>query len=210
MLEFIHAVTHGYEEGVRRGCEAGLVNTYDRYGWTSTMFAIHCKKLHILKILVEYGADLNMTSKNSPTPLMIACWSTNDINQNIVKYLLENGADPSIKNGDGQTAAHYAVMHNNPEGLRLVAVDEVLDIRTNKGNTPMEWAIKHNIPKCVDVLNSAYVWRARRVLIMCIVKTAVTPIRNSDERLLDYRVIRRLGLIMSSYVMGMVVRFIPN
>ena len=85
-----------------------------------------------------------------------------------------------------------------------------MDIKTKVGSTPIGLvkSFGHHRTECFAVLKSAYIWRARRVLIMCIVKTAVTPIRNSDERLLDYRVIRRLGLIMSSYVMGMVVRFI--
>ena len=207
---FIDAAERGDEEGVRRGCEAGFVNTFGSSGWTAAMYAVNHRQLHILKILVEYGADLNLLTKDQQNSLIVACCGIKDINLNIAKYLLANGADPSIINKYGSTAAHYAAQCDSPECLRLVVVDDVLDKQDRWHKTVMDWAVECNINDCVDVLNSAYVWRSRRVLIMCIVKTLVPPIRNCDERLLDTRVIRRLGLIMSSYVMGMVTRFIPK
>ena len=121
MKAFIQAVVQGNEKLIRRGCESGLVNLYDDYyGWPAAMYVLCPQNLHVLEILVEYGANLNIVTKYSGSNLlMIACLSYNDINQNVVKYLIENGANPSTINNSKCTSAHYAVESNNPKCLQL-------------------------------------------------------------------------------------------
>ena len=62
-------------------------------------------------------------------------------------------------------------------------------------------------------------WRSRRVLIMSIMKTTkrhetsdasiTDDIDDISKILLNRRCVKQWGYIMSSYVMGMVVRFVP-
>lgn len=59
-----------------------------------------------VKKFIEYGADVNEKS-NDMTPLMIAARYNNI---EIVKLLLDNGADSSIKNKNGFTALTFAKM----------------------------------------------------------------------------------------------------
>jgi len=75
--------------------------------------AIYKGDLATVKKFIEYGADVNEMS-NGLTPLMFAA-RYNKVE--IVKYLLERGADKSIKDDRGYTAAQYAEFSNSQEAL---------------------------------------------------------------------------------------------
>ena len=118
------------------------------------------------------------------------------------------------------TAAFVALHYRNVESLTLVAVDDVLEIKNNDNRTLMDLAVKYDYPECIAVLKSASTWKYRRVFILCIMFCGLDDILRTDSLrtkdryskdkhwLVDRRVVRRLGNIMSSYVGGMIVRFI--
>ena len=60
-----------------------------------------------LKLLLNYGANPNLTDSAGRTPLHIAVAEKE--NQKLVSLLLERGADPRIKDRSGRTAFDYAV-----------------------------------------------------------------------------------------------------
>ena len=74
------------------------------YGNTPLCSAIMKGDLATVKKFVEYGSDVNETS-NGLTPLMFAA-RYNKVD--IIKYLLEKGADKKIKDERGNTALKYA------------------------------------------------------------------------------------------------------
>ena len=180
------------------------------------------RSLKILKILVENGADLNArvtpryplaTPELGYSALMVACFkNVQDWDRHeMVRYMLDHGADPSVRDSKGRTAAHFATKNCYLKSLTLLATDSVLDMKTYYNQTLMDVAKQFKHAECINVLKSAYVWRSRRVLIMCIMcyRDDLRFLSNPGKNwLVDRRVIRRLGHIMSSYVMGMVVRFI--
>lgn len=47
----------------------------------------------VVKLLVEHGASVNVQSQNGFTPLYMAAQENHD---NVVKYLLSNGANQSL------------------------------------------------------------------------------------------------------------------
>ena len=55
--------------------------------------------LPIVKTLVKHNADVNAKNQFDSTPLSLACWKGCT---NIVKYLLEHGANPYIKDDSGK------------------------------------------------------------------------------------------------------------
>lgn len=69
--------------------------------------------LAAVKKFVEYGADVNEES-NGLTPLMFAA-RYNKVD--ILKYLLEKGADKKIKDERGYTALKYAENSNSLEAI---------------------------------------------------------------------------------------------
>ena len=69
-----------------------------------------------VKKFVEYGSDVNELS-NGVTPLMLAA-RYNKVE--ILKYLLEKGADKKIKDEKGNTALKYAEFSKAQEALAFL------------------------------------------------------------------------------------------
>jgi len=78
------------------------------HGWTPLHLAAHYGYLNIVKLLLEYGANIEAVSNNSVanTPISAAAWG----NQlEIVAYLLDHGANVNATNAWGSTALRRAV-----------------------------------------------------------------------------------------------------
>ena len=65
------------------------------------------KDIKKVKIAVENGADLNFAPNEYHNPLLFACGG--DGSYEIAKYLIEKGADTSVKDSDGKTALDHAI-----------------------------------------------------------------------------------------------------
>ncbi len=88
--------------------EAGAdVNAADSLGITPLMMASRWAHMSTIRALVEAGAKLDLMSQHGPgrTALMYAAIGGYN---GAVTYLLENGADSRIKDGDGRNAAKLA------------------------------------------------------------------------------------------------------
>lgn len=78
----------------------------DSSGGTALHAAMFQKNIHIVEMLIDYGLDVNAIGpKNGYTPLHDAVWGNNPA---AAKLLLEKGADPTIKNKEGQTPLEKA------------------------------------------------------------------------------------------------------
>lgn len=72
----------------------------------------------IVKLLIDNGADINLTWKgieSSSTPLMNAIRSGSEKKIDIIKLLLEQGADKSSKDKHSKTAYDYAIENGDDE-----------------------------------------------------------------------------------------------
>jgi len=78
--------------------------------------AIFKGDLTTVKKFIEYGADVNEVS-NGMTPLMYAA-RYNKVE--IIKYLLEKGANKDKKDDKGNTAAKYAQLSNSQDALAVL------------------------------------------------------------------------------------------
>ena len=106
------------------------INAVDNKGTTSLMHLLgsyetqrFIRKANLdaifeaVKLLVDAGADLNIQDPCGNTALMFACRSTD---MEIVKYLLESGSNPYIKNMAGQTAMNMVKTKMMSEYKKLV------------------------------------------------------------------------------------------
>ena len=110
-------------------------------GSDSLILAIHLGNIKIVKLLVAHGADINLAEVgNGDTPLMRAAWKGFD---NIVKFLLEEGAQINKVNKYGWTALMLAAT----EG-RVKVVKHLLE----KGADPKIVGFK---PEGVTALSTA-------------------------------------------------------
>lgn len=86
------------------------------YGNSPLCNAILKGDLASVKKFIEYGAEVNEMS-NGLTPLMFAA-RYNKVD--IIKYLLEKGADKKIKDERGNTAMQYAENSKSMEALEFL------------------------------------------------------------------------------------------
>ncbi|KQB41324.1 ankyrin repeat domain-containing protein [Flavobacterium aquidurense] len=83
---------------------------------TPLTVAVSKGDLEFVKKLIEYGADVNEISEDL-TPLMIAA-RYNKVD--ILRVLLSNGANPSVRNEKGFTALKYAQLSNATEAIAIL------------------------------------------------------------------------------------------
>ena len=90
------------KELIKRGADV------NREGWTPLHYAASAdtpQTLDIIKLLLEENAYIDAASPNGTTPLMLAAQYSSEA---VVKLLLEEGADITLRNQRNLTAADFA------------------------------------------------------------------------------------------------------
>lgn len=87
-------------------------------GWAPLHYAATGGHVAIMKQLIDNYAFIDAQSPNGTTPLMMAAmYGSTDA----VKLLLDEGADPLMKNDKNMTAADFARRANRPDAVALIA-----------------------------------------------------------------------------------------
>ena len=76
----------------------------NRAGWTPLHYAAANGHLEVVKYLVENDAYMDANSPGNITPLMLA---SRHSQVGVAHFLVEEGADPTLKSDQGMTAADY-------------------------------------------------------------------------------------------------------
>jgi ankyrin repeat protein len=90
----------------------------DHIGWTPLHYACARGQLEVAQFLIANGAIVDSMSLGNTTPLMMAVQAGNE---QLVKLLLDKGADLQLQNQQGFTAIDIADIYDKPwisEGLR--------------------------------------------------------------------------------------------
>lgn len=89
------------------------ITDYDKYGNTPIIYCADYGTVEKLNLLIKKGADVNVKSRKlNVTPLDYAINFTNNPDYNIVKLLIDSGADVNASNKDGYTILDTAVSTN--------------------------------------------------------------------------------------------------
>ncbi|XP_054669005.1 ankyrin repeat domain-containing protein 16 isoform X2 [Grus americana] len=98
--------------------------------------------------LMERGASVDCLKKADWTPLMMACTRQN---LEVIKALVEHGANPLLKNKDGWNCFHIASREGHPQVLRylLDVSPGSWDTESTIKRTPLHTAAMHG---CFDVV----------------------------------------------------------
>ncbi|VDI47763.1 Hypothetical predicted protein [Mytilus galloprovincialis] len=118
------------------------ITNRDTFGHTALHTASQKGHTETVKILIEFGMNINQKNKKSMTPLFLACRHNC---HDTVKYLLDlsgqalnSRVDTTIKDENGWSALHAACF-NESTGIPKLLIDVGMNIndRTNKGSTPL-------------------------------------------------------------------------
>jgi uncharacterized protein len=90
----------------------------NKTGWAPLHYAATNGHLEIMELLFANNAYIDADSPNGTTPLMMAAQYGSTA---AVKRLLEEGADPALKNQLGLTAIDFANRANRPDAAELIA-----------------------------------------------------------------------------------------
>ena len=86
-------------------------------GWTPLHYAASSGQVEIMKLLLEKYAFIDAPSPNGTTPLMMAAMYGSPAS---VKLLIDEGADPLMKNQQNMTAMDFAVRGQRPDAVELL------------------------------------------------------------------------------------------
>lgn len=112
-------------------------NTRDIRGATPVH---HAGRTEILKLLVEYKADLKKRDHRGKTALH---WWVNPVSQDRASYLLSNGLDVNAVDRDGNTPLHAATMARAYEAVKSLCKHKAdVNAKNKAGETPIALATK--------------------------------------------------------------------
>jgi ankyrin repeat protein len=119
------------------------VNARSHSRFTPLFMAVDARRLEAILVLLEHNADTNSQTVKGQTPLSWAltnCGSEGKL-VDIVRRLLEHGADPNICDDDHSTPLHDASYHGFPEAVRLLlSYGAKIDEKNKQGRTPIQMA----------------------------------------------------------------------
>ena len=105
--------------------EAGA--SVNRPNWTPLHYAASKGHTAMIRLLIENDAYIDAESPNGTTPLMMAAYYASP---NAVKLLLEEGADPLLRNQGGQTALDMALVKDKKLSAQYIrAFIEALSLK---------------------------------------------------------------------------------
>ncbi len=105
--------------------EAGA--SVNRPNWTPLHYAASKGHTAMMRLLIENDAYIDAESPNGTTPLMMAAYYASP---NAVKLLLEEGADPLLRNQGGQTALDMALVKDKKLSAQYIrAFIEALSLK---------------------------------------------------------------------------------
>jgi uncharacterized protein len=126
-------------------------NFKNKYGETPLMLCVH--DITKMKLLLQYGANINDSAPSGNTALLTACGAGSSYV--IVKWLIENGADPLAKRWGNETTLMRASQYSDTMIIRLL-LSKGLDINAHPwGFTPLMYAARSaNWPAIFCLLNN--------------------------------------------------------
>ncbi len=96
----------------------------------------------IIKVLIDYGANINVENYWTDTALHFAAQNNN---AETCKFLIENGAETEHMTEDGETALHSAARSGRVDSIEaLVEMGAKIDQTNKDGETPLVVSIEAN------------------------------------------------------------------
>lgn len=101
-------IHEAYESGDQSNVRAfvienpSAIDDVDEHGNTVLFLSIYDQYDQLAMNLIDSGAEINLINQVNVSPLQMACMNKNHA---LVKYLIDNGADPNLQNGSALISA---------------------------------------------------------------------------------------------------------
>ncbi|XP_076315881.1 transient receptor potential cation channel subfamily A member 1-like [Tachypleus tridentatus] len=129
---------------------AKLVNEKDVFGCTPTHYASKERKLEIIKILFEFGAQINVNNNKLQSPLHLAAMFGQ---YHIICYMLQTTKGYIVINDSdskGMTPLHIASQHGHTHVVKLLLSQGALINYDYKGRTAFHYAAQNGFTNTMD------------------------------------------------------------
>ncbi|XP_025081785.1 uncharacterized protein LOC112556729 [Pomacea canaliculata] len=127
------------------------LNRVDSKGFSSLCYACNRGQKEVVDILLSHGANVNIKTKvGDMTPLLLACQMDFP---DIVRRLLQEGANLEAEDAEGRTALHAASNGSSVDLVKLLVTRGArIDHRDKSGWTPLHFACQRGDQNVVDLL----------------------------------------------------------
>ena len=141
----LHAASYSGQVDILRwlldhGANANALNSY---GFTPLSEAANTMQLEVVEALLDHNAEINLRDINGRTPLywILSHCSSKGKFVDMVRLLLERGADPNICTNDHRTPLHRASFYGLLEAAQLLLSHGAkVDEKDGEGMTPLQLA----------------------------------------------------------------------
>ena len=151
----INAAARGHLDVVRALIAVGAdINAKDNSDRSALFHALEARYDDVSDFLTSQPQiDLNARGKNGTTALISYVWRER---ADVVKALLDRGADVNLQDNDGDTALHGAAQNGQVEIVHLLlAKGANVNARNKVGGTPLMWAAVYGHEEAVAELLKA-------------------------------------------------------
>ncbi len=102
--------------------------------------ACHYGRTEIARRLLESGANVAVVDRRGMTPFLAACSK----NVELVDLLLSKGADPLVRNSEGESALHWACRARQPAvAARVHTFFDDVDVLNSRSQTPLLLSVQN-------------------------------------------------------------------
>jgi ankyrin repeat protein len=109
-------------------------NAKNKLGETALIWSV--QDIKRVRLLIQYGADVNVVTHQGNTPLLAAC--VGSMQSEIIRLLLDKGADPMVKNSRGETSLMRVALYGDTATAALLIKRGVdINIKNNNQETAL-------------------------------------------------------------------------
>ena len=132
-------------------------NLRNRDGTAPLHIAVAEAHLEAVRLLVHFGAELDLRDLDGLSALQLAmqCRKIPSTDPQLLRILLEEGADPNVQDQNGRTPLHMAAFESQLEAVEILTeFGADLQTRDNDGHTAVQLAINCRKPQRTEQKSS--------------------------------------------------------